>query len=107
PFPVRDERAVRDARAALHAVRDGLVVGELRDPARRDEARELDAAEAGVGEEAGERDLVFGGDEGRLVLEAVSKSDLVDADALLVAHIPIFPGRASRRQQDRLRLSSV
>ncbi len=62
------------------------VIGQLRDPARRHEAGQLDAAQARVGEHPGELQLVVRGDEGRLVLEAVPEADLVDLDPIIQGH---------------------
>ena len=57
-------------------------VGELRDPARRDEARDLDALEPGGDQRLDQAQLAHGADRGRLVLQPVARADLVDRDAI-------------------------
>ena len=55
-------------------------IGELRDPLRRDEARELDALQARGGERVREAELVAQEHGGALVLEAVAERDLVEGN---------------------------
>ena len=77
----RDEHRV--AAGQLAEPREQLLgVGELRHPPRRDEAGELDGAQAGVEQAADELGLDLDGDDDGLVLQAVAGADLVDLDAL-------------------------
>ena len=57
-------------------------VGELRDHVGAHEARDLQPPQAGAGEQLDQAHLVGGGDHLGLVLEAVARADLADADVL-------------------------
>ena len=93
---VRDEDRIADAGRAREAGHQRIRVGELRDRPRGDEARRLDLAQAGVGQELDEARLGRGRDRERLVLEAVARPDLVDPDRL--AH------RVARASSDERRV---
>ena len=77
---VRDQGGVAESLAAAGTLGDLGVVRELGNPSRRDETRQLDMSEAGVGKGFGELDLVLCGHEGRFVLQTVAQTDFVDLD---------------------------
>ena len=69
---------VAPAQAGEHFVR----VGKLGDGTRTDERRCLESAHAGADEGVNHLGLECGGDQARLHLKAVSRSDLGDRDPL-------------------------
>ena len=64
----------------MQAGHDRFGIRELRDRSGRDEARRLDLAHAGVGQQLDEVELVIGPNDGGLGLQAVARADLVDPD---------------------------
>ncbi len=75
------------ARARRRQARQQQVgIRELRDGPWRDEAGGLDLAQAGRHEQLDEVALDVRGDRHRLVLEAVARADLVDADVAGQGH---------------------
>ena len=77
---VRRQHRIGDAGLAADALQHLGVVGHLRDPLRRDERRRLDRRQAGVREPLDQLDLHRGRHLARLVLQAVARADLDDAD---------------------------
>src|SRR5450756_1944642 len=78
---VRHQHWVADAGPSRERRQDLVGVGELGDPVWSHEARRLDLAQAGRHEQLDEAHLGRRRDRRGLVLEAVARSDLVDADA--------------------------
>ncbi len=84
-FLVGHQGAVADSCSSGHGGGKDLMIRELRNPPRRDEAGQLDASKPRVCEAIRQGDLVGSGNEGGLVLEAISESHLINADVLLAA----------------------
>jgi len=79
---VQYEADIAHVVATRQRLHDGLGIGHLRDAARIDETRDLDAPDAGVDGAADEFQLDGRGDGGGLVLQAVARADFDDPDAL-------------------------
>ena len=77
---VGDEGAEGDAVSCRQLLEEIARVGELGHPLGRDEARDLDALQTGVCERADDALLALEGNDAGLVLQTVTRTDLVDAD---------------------------
>src|SRR5688500_15666434 len=86
PRAIQDQPDVRDVVAIRQAPEDGLGVRHLRHAPRIHEARDLDAPDPGVDGAANELELHRGRNRGGLVLQAVARPDLDDADAARAGH---------------------
>src|SRR4051794_16599120 len=97
---VGDEHRDGDVGGDPRALEDLAAVGELRDDVGAHEARDLEALEAAVRERLDQTDLVVGGDDLGLVLKAIARADLADADAVgePVSHAAPHAARACRRR---------
>ena len=82
PALVRDQDRERDPVAALDRVSTSLGIGELRDHVGTHERGHLEPLAARSREQVDQPDLLLGGDDLGLVLEAVAGADLADPDAL-------------------------
>src|SRR5262245_58295943 len=87
PGAVQHQADVGDVVAARERLQDRLRVRHLRDAARAHEARDLDAADAGLDRAPDELDLHAGRHARRLVLQAVARPDLDDLDAATLRHV--------------------
>ncbi len=86
PRAVQDQADVGDVVALRQGAIDGLGVRHLRHPPRIHEARDFDAPDSGIDGTTDELDLHVGRNQGGLVLQAVARPDLHDADAARVRH---------------------
>src|SRR5690606_25784706 len=85
-----------DSRQAPDAGEHLGCVGQLRHPFGADEAGGLDAAQAGGREPVDQLDLVGSGNELLLVLQAIARADLDDADEVVHAYTVQRAGRGKR-----------
>ena len=83
---VQDQADVGDVVALRQGPTNGFGVRHLRHAPRVHETGDLDAPDPGVDGAADEFELHLGGDRGRLVLQAVARPDLDDADAARIRH---------------------
>ncbi len=84
---VGDQHRVADTGPALECAHQLVGISELRDRLRRYEGGRLDLSQAGIGQEGDEVELRLGRDRPLLVLQAVSRADLVDP------HLSLWHGR--------------
>ena len=80
PAFVRHQHRQRHVVGRVDLVQHLGGVGKLRDHVGADEARDLEPPDAGAGEHLDQPDLVVGGDDLGLVLEAVTRADFADPD---------------------------
>ena len=82
---VRDQHGERDVVRRVDRPQHLARVGELRDHVGAHEARDLETAQPGAREHVDQPHLVGRGDDLGLVLEAVARAHLADADAASIA----------------------
>ena len=85
---VQRESGVDDVFRAVDRRDDLLAAGNLRHPARVDEARDLDRANSGADETTNELRTNVGREDGGPVLETVTRPDLEDGHAPGGLHAP-------------------
>src|SRR5258708_29291328 len=90
-FKVRHQHRVGDARFLAYAGEDLRVVGHLWNPLRGNEGGRFDRGQACLGELLDEFDLDRGGNVCRLVLQAVARRDVDDANFAWQAHASALP----------------